>query len=136
LSGVKLFALSGPKRFGAGAGPQSSSCACEQPLIEAIKSFHHLFDRKLCLDQLAPACAKFRAQFRIARQQQDSFGGGVFVAAANQEAGLIVQADFVGPIVVVGDDGFAGGQGLGQGAGQCFAARKMDQAVQQSMMPT
>src|SRR6478736_3145434 len=126
------------RRRDKGSAESSSSLGamlCEQILVEPVESFHHLFDGEIRLNKLAASFTEFGAQFRIASQQQDAFCGSVLVAVADKEAGLIIEADLVGAVVVVGDDGFAGGEGLGQGAGQRFAARKVDEAIHDANVP-
>ncbi|MFM2082835.1 MAG: hypothetical protein RL380_1526 [Verrucomicrobiota bacterium] len=45
---------------------------------------------------------------------------------------MAIETDFVGAVEVVGEDGFGGGEGLGQGAGKGFAIRKMDEQIHEA----
>ena len=82
-----------------------------------VNGVHHLFDREVGADEGLTALSEGGAELWVAREEKDSLGSSVVVALFDEEAGLTVEADFICAVEVVGDDGFSGGEGLGQGAG-------------------
>ncbi len=56
---------------------------------------------------------------------------GVEVAWGDQETGFAVDADFGSAVAIEGDDGFAGGEGLGQDAGEAFALGEVDEDIRE-----
>ena len=60
---------------------------------------------------------------------QQSLRRDVGVAGADEEAGFIVEANFIRAVKIIGDDGFAGGEPLRQRARQGFTIGKMREAI-------
>ena len=74
------------------------------------------------------------ADLRGIGELADPVDEAVEVVRGKQVTGFVVQADFRGAVAVVGDDGLAGGEGLGKDPGQAFATREVDEDVHQGEM--
>lgn len=101
----------------------------DQLFVQFVNLFHHLFDIKVGADEGLAALAELGAEFRVAGEEEDSFGGGVLVALLDEESGLAVEADFIRAVEVVGDDRFSSGQSLWQCARQSFTGGEVREAV-------
>ena len=73
------------------------------------------------LAALSAGVAQALAEVGLVDELAQGVGEGVDVAWGDQEAGFVVVDDFAGAVDVEGDDGFAGEESLGEGAGEAFA---------------
>ena len=73
---------------------------CSEFLIEVMNAIHHLFDAEIGADEGLAASTELGAQFWIVGEEENSFGGGVLVAEADEEAGLVVMAEKTDTITV------------------------------------
>ena len=89
----------------------------------------HFFDRKMFDDEGAPGAAEGFTQGLVGGELEQGITGGFDIASRDNEAGFCVLADFVGTVEVVGNDGLARGERLGQGARDGFAVGEVDEAV-------
>jgi hypothetical protein len=98
-------------------------------LIEVVNLVHHLFDGEIFADELLAALAELGAEFWVAGEEEQALGDGVNVADADEVTGLAVEADFVGPVEIVGDHRFGGSEGLWQCTRQSFTIGQVGEAI-------
>ncbi len=97
-----------------------------------MKFIDHALDAESCADKFLPTPAKAFAQGGVGFELQQSLDERGRVARRDEESGLAIEADFASSVAVSGDDRLARGKRLGQGAGQSFAQREVDESIHDS----
>ena len=77
----------------------------------------------------AAAGAEAQAQVGVLVEFEESGGEAGQIAGGDEETGFVLEANLRGAVEVVGEDGSAGGHGLGQGARQTFASGEVDEDI-------
>jgi hypothetical protein len=73
----------------------------------------HLLDAEAFADKGAAGLAEAPAEVRISCEAQEAILQASQIAGPKQEARFIIEADLVGAVGVIGNDGESGGEGLG-----------------------
>ena len=97
--------------------------------VNLILIVDHFFDGEIFFHKGRAGLAQPPAERRIAGELQQSPGGGIRVPGADDKSGDVFEADLLRPVKIVGDDRFAGGERLRQGAGQRLAIGKVRQTI-------
>jgi len=103
--------------------------------IERRQLADHAPGGKVFTHEFAAGLAKPFAQRGLADKARHFFRQTGEVARAQQEAGFFVEAHFACAVAIVGDHGFAAGEGLGKGAGQSFAEGEVREQVHDADVP-
>ena len=97
--------------------------------VERMEFVHHAFDGEAFFDEGLSVATESFSEFWFRGERDEGFREACRVAGRNEEAGLVVEADFAGSIAIVGNDGSGGGERLGQRAWDAFAGGEVDEGV-------
>ena len=88
-----------------------------------MESLDHGFHGKLVSHRLAALFSKPGAEIWIVGQTDEAVGESFQISGLEKITRSAIKADFAGTVAVEGDGWFAGGERLGNGAGQSLSAR-------------
>lgn len=100
-----------------------------KPEVQGMQRRNHGAHVEAVADQGSSSSAESMAEVRISGELEEASSERRMIAGAYEETGFLIEANFAGAIAVVGDNGFACGEGLGKSTGQTFAAGEVSDDV-------
>ena len=95
----------------------------DQAQVQGVDLIDHLLKAEVLANELASIAAEAFSQGGISREQQHPLAQFGSVTDRDQEPGLVLETHLRGAVRIIGDDGAAGGEGLGESPREALARR-------------